>query len=288
MDMRNLLNTLNSVLAESEKDNVHEGTMCEMCNESPCVCDTEQLDETTVEEDTMCEDCGASPCVCEDPLAEKKLTAPEKRKREELAKGMKDADWEERYPGRGEEVMYATATKKAKELAEAEEMEEIEESKECDCEGPCDCNKDTIEEMRQLAGLNECGEMWAQPIMAEPTVDLQKSKMTVTTSMDSEAGTKQVTVTAEGDGAEELMRVLQSAGIHVAPTGSTMVDEYANEPNAKALDSESMLIDLAGGPNRPQGMHKHGYRQGDNPMALVGEAVDRLASRLKAKFDSQR
>jgi|ETNvirnome_2_130_1030620.scaffolds.fasta_scaffold11738_3 hypothetical protein len=49
-------------------------------------------------------------------LGEKELTKPEKKEKERLVKGMKkDASgFEERYPGRGEEVMYATATKQAK------------------------------------------------------------------------------------------------------------------------------------------------------------------------------
>jgi hypothetical protein len=256
--------------------------------------------EEALDEATQCEDCGAAPCVCEDPLAEKKLTAPEQRKRETLVKGMKDADWEERYPGRGEEVMYATATKKAKELAETDETDDFQGTDECvsDCwdnerHSPLcphyvelDESAAQLDEMRQLAGLTECGEQWSQP-MAEPTVNLAQSKMTVTTSMDSEAGTKQVTVTAEGDGADELMRVLQMAGIQVAPTGNSVIDEYANEPNAKALDHKSMLQDLSGGLNAPHGQYNPD-RARDNSMYMVGESVDQLAASLQRKFVSQK
>jgi hypothetical protein len=47
-------------------------------------------------------------------LAEKKMTNAEMAKREEIAKSMKPvSNWEKRYPGRGKEVMYATATKQA-------------------------------------------------------------------------------------------------------------------------------------------------------------------------------
>jgi len=44
----------------------------------------------------------------------------EMKKREEIVKSMKDkaSDFEKRYPGRGKEVMYATATKMAKKIAE--------------------------------------------------------------------------------------------------------------------------------------------------------------------------
>jgi len=46
------------------------------------------------------------------------LSKAEKKEKEKIVKGMKDkkSDFEKRYPGRGEEVMYATATKKAKEM----------------------------------------------------------------------------------------------------------------------------------------------------------------------------
>lgn len=52
----------------------------------------------------------------EDFIDEKKLTKPEKKEKERLVKGMKtDASgFEKRYPGRGKQVMHATATKLAK------------------------------------------------------------------------------------------------------------------------------------------------------------------------------
>lgn len=49
-------------------------------------------------------------------MKEKHMTPSEKAKREKIVKGMKKGDGEEfekRYPGRGKEVMYATATKRA-------------------------------------------------------------------------------------------------------------------------------------------------------------------------------
>ena len=49
-------------------------------------------------------------------LDEKNLTKPESEEKERLVKGMEaDAsDFEKRYPGRGKQVMHATATKLAK------------------------------------------------------------------------------------------------------------------------------------------------------------------------------
>ena len=53
-------------------------------------------------------------------LDEKTLTAAETKQKERIVKSMKDksSDFEKRYPGRGKEVMYATATKMAKKIAE--------------------------------------------------------------------------------------------------------------------------------------------------------------------------
>jgi hypothetical protein len=53
-------------------------------------------------------------------LDEKTLSTAETKKKEEIVKSMKDkaADFEKRYPGRGKEVMYATATKMAKKMSE--------------------------------------------------------------------------------------------------------------------------------------------------------------------------
>jgi hypothetical protein len=56
----------------------------------------------------------------ESVLDEKTLTATETKEKERIVKSMKSkaADFEKRYPGRGKEVMYATATKMAKKMAE--------------------------------------------------------------------------------------------------------------------------------------------------------------------------
>lgn len=63
---------------------------------------------------------------------ERKLTKGEEKKREEYVKGMKKSkgDFEQRYGDRGEEVMYATATKMAKkESVEESVLREGEEEK---------------------------------------------------------------------------------------------------------------------------------------------------------------
>lgn len=58
-------------------------------------------------------------------LQERELQKSELKKREKYVKGMKKVkgDFEKRYPGRGEEVMYATATKMAKKESVEEAMD---------------------------------------------------------------------------------------------------------------------------------------------------------------------
>jgi hypothetical protein len=69
-------------------------------------------------------------------LEEKTLTSVETKKKEEIVKSMKKSagDFEKRYPGRGKEVMYATATKMAKKVAEG--IEQIDERRRGDKGNP--------------------------------------------------------------------------------------------------------------------------------------------------------
>lgn len=45
-------------------------------------------------------------------------------------------------------------------------------------------------------------------------------------------------------------------------------EEFKNQPDPKYSDTNYMTKDLAGGLNKPKTMHKHSYKQGDNPMAM--------------------
>ena len=67
----------------------------------------------------------------ETQIDEKTLSKMEMKKREEIVKSMKGkaSDFEKRYPGRGKEVMYATATKMAKKIAEQALMNPPKEEK---------------------------------------------------------------------------------------------------------------------------------------------------------------
>ena len=63
-------------------------------------------------------------------LQERELKKSEMQKREKYVKGMKKVkgDFEKRYPGRGEEVMYATATKMAKKESVEEAMDILKDA----------------------------------------------------------------------------------------------------------------------------------------------------------------
>lgn len=62
--------------------------------------------------------------------------------------------------------------------------------------------------------------------------------------------------------------------------------EWANDPDPELKDVDYMVNKLAGGLNRPQKMTPHGYRHGDNPLAMTKEELrqsikSELASRLE-------
>ena len=151
------------------------------------------------------------------------------------------------------------------------------------------------------AKLAECGDMAGGMMGGEP-----ESNMSVNTSIDTRTGHKTVSISADGEKADELMQMLKLAGMHGLGGGQGMGDvdgdgdhdisdhaaeievvqvplahadggyrgateeveeEYANEPNPQTQGIDTQMrqgTDL----NREKTMHKHSYRQGDNPMAM--------------------
>jgi hypothetical protein len=71
-------------------------------------------------------------------------------------------------------------------------------------------------------------------------------------------------------------------------------DEWANEPDPEYKDIDYMVNKLSGGLGRQQTMTKHGYGQGDNPLAMrenlrasiKQELAQRLAEAKSEKFDA--
>ena len=149
--------------------------------------------------------------------------------------------------------------------------------------------------------LAECGMMG----------DESESGMSVNTSVDTRTGRKTVSISADGESADQLMQMLKLAGVagmggdkamgdvdgdgdhdladHAQEMGGEVevvsvplsqheggidfnkeeeVDEtYSNEPHPQTQGVDTQLrqgTDL----NKEKTMHKHSYRQGDNPMAM--------------------
>jgi len=147
------------------------------------------------------------------------------------------------------------------------------------------------------ARLAECG------MMADMGGE-SDSGMSVNTSIDTRTGRKTVSISADGEKADELMQMLKLAGMkgmvgmgdvdgdgdhdiadHAQEMGAEVVsiplahaeggykgaeeveEEYSNEPNPQTQGVETQLrqgTDM----HKEKTMHKHSYRQGDNPMAM--------------------
>ena len=137
---------------------------------------------------------------------------------------------------------------------------------------------DSLNRMRRIAGLKECGDM---EMSKSP---MQKDRLNVTTNMSSD-GTKDVTVNAQGDKADELLQMLKMAGMRshddhsvtmsepevIMISGDQMMDEereteYANTPEEEYQTVDS-IIRQGNDLNREKRQYADKPRLGDNPMA---------------------
>ena len=76
-----------------------------------------------------------------------------------------------------------------------------------DKDNPALKENDELNRMRKIAGLQECGDMGMERDHMQ-----QKDRLNVTTNMSSD-GTKDVTINAQGDAAEDLLSMLKLAGM---------------------------------------------------------------------------
>jgi hypothetical protein len=135
----------------------------------------------------------------------------------------------------------------------------VKEAEEAEDKDADDADKETVD-------LEEC---YSQAMMggSEPE---QESGMNINASTDTRTGHKSLTVTAQGQAAEQLAQILKLSGMNAqtAQHDAEMEEAYANEP---APETQGIEVQLAQGTdlNRPKTMHKHSYRQGDNPMAMA-------------------
>ncbi len=149
---------------------------------------------------------------------------------------------------KGLEVLYATAWKRSKKKDESRQIEECYD---------------------QAMGSQE------------------ESGMNINASTDTRTGHKSLTVTAQGQAAEQLAQLLKLSGVGSSTSHDAEMEEaYANTPEPEV---QGMEVQMSQGTdlNRPKSMHQHSYRQGDNPMAMreaqeLAEIEQRLNEELAA------
>jgi hypothetical protein len=194
-------------------------------------------------------------------VEERKLTKPEMKKREEVVKSMKKnkGDFEQRYGERGEEVMYATATKMAKKKAEEVEETTVAGSVAPSAAAPKSKGKGG---MTFGKGIYDSMNREVEGMIAE------SMNVSVNMSMD-ETGTprKNITISAQGEAAEQLAQLLNLAGMSTSghketcPTcgsadcGCQELDE--NQPDwptdqETIGDDDPLMRRYAGGLNGPK------------------------------------
>jgi len=155
-------------------------------------------------------------------VRERKLSSSEKEEREDIVKGMKKnkGDFKKRYGKRGEEVMYATATKMAKERGPG---------------NPDRKKKEKTEESGTVAGSvapaaggkSKGGGIVGKGIYDSLNRDLEamiaeSMNVSVNMSMDEHGEPhKNITVSAEGEAAEQLAQLLNLAGMSAQESGNT-------------------------------------------------------------------
>jgi hypothetical protein len=132
--------------------------------------------------------------------------------------------------------------------------------------------------------LEECGDMSMGGMS-------QDDGISINTSMDTKTGRKTVTVTADGEAAEELASMLKMAGMvgkkpepQVVSIGG--LDEYANEPDERTAPVSAVTAS-GNDMHKSKAMYKHSYKQSDNPMAIP-EGNNYLEARLARMLDKIR
>jgi hypothetical protein len=159
----------------------------------------------------------------------------------------------------------------------------------CPEHGFAECASMMSESMQPL---DECGDMSPMGGMSQ-----SESGMSVNTSFDTKTGRKTMSVTADGEAAEQLAQMLKMAGLghqhdhshdHGPERKIVMVpeeevtEEFANEPNEQYADSTA-IGDAGQDLNRKKKQYADKPKAGDNPMAT--ENVQ-LEDRLAALYDS--
>jgi hypothetical protein len=150
--------------------------------------------------------------------------------------------------------------------------------------------------------LEECGIPGNMSPMGSMAPEAE-SGMNINSSIDTKTGRKTLSVTADGEAAEQLAQMLKMAGLAgghsheaepehhkaviIRPVGQDMEqpveEEYANDPNEQYVSNDAMMNqgqDL----NRKKKQYAGMPKAGDNPMAT--EDAVRLEGKLAKLYDS--
>ena len=142
----------------------------------------------------------------EEMVPERKLSSSEKEEREDIVKGMKKnkSEFKKRYGKSGEEVMYATATKLAKERGPGNPDRKKKEESVAETDAP----KSSKGGFQFGQGVYESMDKQFKQMLNEG--------MNVSINMGTDADgkpSKNITVSADGDDAEALASLLKMAGM---------------------------------------------------------------------------
>jgi len=203
--------------------------------------DDEKSDDTDLEES---EDEEEKDDDDKETIEESELKEKAAPGQEDWIKSNKDKFIKQYGKKKGMEVLYATSWKRSKKNESIDRLEE--------CYGQA-----------MMGGEQE-----------------QESGMNINASTDTRTGSKSLTVTAQGQAAEQLAQLLKLSGLGSgqAPEQEPMGEEYANEPHP---ETQSVEVQMQQGND----MHrpKNSYPKvsgGDNPMAMRENELRDIEKRL--------
>ncbi|CAB4138088.1 hypothetical protein UFOVP328_281 [uncultured Caudovirales phage] len=179
-------------------------------------------------------------------MPERKLSSSEKEEREDIVKGMKKnkSEFKKRYGDKGEAVMYATATKLAKERGPGNPDRKKEESV-----AETDAPKKSKGGIQFGKGVYESMNSRVENMISEG--------MNISVNMSTDANgqpTKNITVSAEGDDAEALAQLLNLAGMNRRNHQEELEENKPDWPtDQETIDNDDPNLEkFAGGLNGPK------------------------------------
>ena len=254
---------------EAKKEKMKESSMYDLIRSLDAIVENEKVDEEKVDEADVEEGNEFS-----GELAKAKAAGKKEFEVDGKTYPVKEAA-KDRAPAKEKETTWKDKSGKEHPAKQVQGWQSRRADKEAEDE--------TAKTMKESAQLDECGVMAGDSGMSD-------SGMSVNTNIDTRTGRKSVSVTADGDAAEQLMQMLKLAGIGGDKTEMSdgheeaavvsvplaqadggfdvrVKEELANAPNPQTQGVDQQLrqgTDL----NKEKTMHKHSYRQGDNPMAM--------------------